>query len=190
MVKKILGIIILLVGAVAAPFYLFVVPMMVATGSLENDVPSLLFGAFMTFQLFLVVFIYTWEAMSPVYGLPRTIFFRSFKRNKSKGTQDDASHLYTGALIMLSYPMLIYAFAVLYVFVSRLDPTSFSSCLGLNGFDAFYFSLITATTVGYGDIAPTSVLAKSITMVQIFLSLGYAVLVFSALSSFFQHRSK
>lgn len=38
--------------------------------------------------------------------------------------------------------------------------------------DAFYFSVITLTTVGYGDLAPTTAASKIFTVVYIFVGVG------------------
>ena len=38
--------------------------------------------------------------------------------------------------------------------------------------DSFYFSVITLTTVGYGDLSPTTGLAKLVTVIYIIVGLG------------------
>ncbi len=43
---------------------------------------------------------------------------------------------------------------------------------GWTWLDAFYFSVITLTTIGYGDFSPQTVSGKIFTMVYIFIGLG------------------
>lgn len=38
--------------------------------------------------------------------------------------------------------------------------------------DSIYFSVITLTTVGYGDLAPTTPISKIFTMVYVFVGIG------------------
>lgn len=38
--------------------------------------------------------------------------------------------------------------------------------------DALYFSVVSLTTVGYGDLAPTSQMSKIFTIVYIFIGIG------------------
>jgi hypothetical protein len=41
--------------------------------------------------------------------------------------------------------------------------------------DSFYFTVITLTTVGYGDLSPTQPLSKVFTMVMILMGIGLLV---------------
>ncbi len=48
---------------------------------------------------------------------------------------------------------------------------------GWSYFDSFYFTVVTITTVGYGDLHPTSTLSKSFTMLLIFMGVGLGLYV-------------
>jgi voltage-gated potassium channel len=48
--------------------------------------------------------------------------------------------------------------------------------------DAAYFSVVTIATVGYGDIAPQTVLGKIFTIVYIFAGIGIFVSAVTALA--------
>jgi len=66
---------------------------------------------------------------------------------------------------------------VLYVYVVRRDPEAFSEVLRLG--NAIYFSVVTMTTTGYGDISPKSGAARFLVSVQILFGFFYNVLFFS-----------
>jgi len=69
-------------------------------------------------------------------------------------------------LIALSFVTFIGG-AVMYVFEAHANPKIH------NLFDAFYWSLITISTVGYGDIAPVTDEGKVLTMVLIVFGIGF-----------------
>lgn len=72
---------------------------------------------------------------------------------------------------------------MLYVFVARLQgQAAFSADLKLG--EALYFSIVTMTTTGYGDISPKSGFAKFLVSVQIIFGFLYNVLFFSIFASF------
>ena len=56
---------------------------------------------------------------------------------------------------------------------------------GWKWIDALYFSVITLTTVGYGDLAPQTDLGKIISIFYIFSGIG---IIFGFINAFYQHR--
>jgi len=52
--------------------------------------------------------------------------------------------------------------------------------------DSFYFTVITITTVGYGDLAPTTTTSKLFTIFLIFMGVGLGLFVISSLSESFR----
>jgi voltage-gated potassium channel len=66
-------------------------------------------------------------------------------------------------------------FRVIFVLVIFLLTTGMFFYHGVEGWswlDSLYFSVITLTTVGYGDITPHSTFGKIFTMIYIFVGLG------------------
>lgn len=71
--------------------------------------------------------------------------------------------------LIVSIWLFISMFSSFYVTISASDPSSFTE--PLNHFTASYFALTVLATVGFGDITPTTTLARSIAMVQMSLDL-------------------
>ena len=77
----------------------------------------------------------------------------------------------------------VLAFLSIGVCVTTLSPgESWGSEHQLSVVDGFYFSIVTISTVGYGDIAPTTPAARGFTVLYILIGCGA---VFSLLSSLF-----
>jgi hypothetical protein len=92
----------------------------------------------------------------------------------------------------VGYLFIISAFSTFYAAVWRLQGQGAFAGLqqdpGLATF--FYFSLVTATTIGYGDIVPHSGLTRSLTGIEAVTSLAWTLVVFAALSVQFSSTSK
>jgi len=78
-----------------------------------------------------------------------------------------------------------------YAAVARLNPHAFNlpaapdAPATLDGFSAFYFSFITLCTVGYGDIAPVSKVARMLAMMEAIAGLFYMAVLISRLVSIY-----
>jgi len=90
--------------------------------------------------------------------------------------------------VVASYFLAILCFSVLYVYVVRLDKEAFSEALKLS--NAIYFSIVTMTTTGYGDISPKSGLARFLVSIQVLFGFFYSVLFFSIFAGLAGRRSQ
>lgn len=79
--------------------------------------------------------------------------------------------------VLAAYGLAAFCFSVLYVYIARRNAGAFSTELNLG--DALYFSIVSMTTTGYGDISPKSGLAKMAVCAQILFGFLYNVLFFS-----------
>lgn len=97
----------------------------------------------------------------------------------------------------LQLVLLLYLFlALLFAWVYYENPASFNVCSKISFPQAIYFSFVTITTLGYGDISPVNNLGYFLVCLQALaglLTLGYAINFLSILQqeklakSFFQH---
>ena len=85
------------------------------------------------------------------------------------------------------YLLLGIIWMVAYMLVARTAPDAFTYTAGpasqhsMDGFNAFYFSFATITTVGYGDIVPISKAARMLSVVESVTGLFYVAIVISRL---------
>lgn len=66
---------------------------------------------------------------------------------------------------------------ILFEFIHFLDSNSFQLIEGFSGYSFYYFSFISITTVGYGDITPITTSAQSLTLVMNIIGQFYLAIV-------------
>lgn len=85
------------------------------------------------------------------------------------------------------YLLLGILWAATYALVARLIPGAFANVSAsagrLQGFEALYFSFITLTTVGYGDISPVAPIARMLAMMEAMTGTLYLAVLVSRLVS-------
>ncbi len=71
--------------------------------------------------------------------------------------------------VAVGLPLLLLLFASTYVVIAANQQDSFTE--SLDRFDALYFTVSVFCTVGFGDIAPVTALARAVTTVQMLVGL-------------------
>ena len=86
-----------------------------------------------------------------------------------------------------NYLLLGLLWTMAYTVVSDVTPGAFVVSAGpavgeqITGFNAMYFSFVTLSTVGYGDIAPVSPAARILAMAEAVVGAFYMALLISRL---------
>jgi hypothetical protein len=118
-----------------------------------------------------------WGFLCAFFALTAATLFSHLQNSRSIGRAD----LYTAVSI---YLLLAYAWAALYRAMDALYPGSFQ--IGANPTDLqsdlLYFSLVTLTTVGYGDVVPLSGEARMLAALEavtgvLYIAITVAILV-------------
>lgn len=165
---------------------LYVLPAVVITRVIPNNWLTVSLGilgyCLLVFDVVYTTVLRTWTIYDP--GRP----FQPTIRNRLTPSQWRARGKRIVVLALFSeYVKLAYLFAMAYAVVSRADRAAFNVPLGLGV--AFYYSVTTLATVGYGDILPCSPIARTIAVLEILAGLIYVILVLSVVSTHLQKRS-
>ena len=108
------------------------------------------------------------------------VAMHTFRHRRSSRALDVAS-------VAASYAVTCTSFAVIYLLISEFNPGAFNQPVGTHGAmsldAAIYFSVVTITTTGYGDISPASGLARAAACWEIITGLLYQVFIFSLAAS-------
>lgn len=90
-----------------------------------------------------------------------------------------------------AYLMLGLLWMEAYMLVGQLSPDAFLFSVGpephrtMTGFEAFYFSFVTLSTVGYGDITPLSKVARMLAVLEAMVGLFFITLLVARLVSMY-----
>ena len=79
---------------------------------------------------------------------------------------------------MVVYLLVAQLWALVYTFLDLIDPASFNLPQGQSDFLIFeYYSFVTLTTLGYGDITPLTKVAKAFSVLEAVVGQLYLVVV-------------
>jgi hypothetical protein len=90
-----------------------------------------------------------------------------------------------------AYLILGLLFTMAYILVGRLSPDAFFFATGAEGsrsmsrFNAFYFSFVTLSIVGYGDISPVSKVARMLAATEAMTGMIYMAVLIARLVSLY-----
>ena len=109
---------------------------------------------------FLLLYIFLWAALYVVY----------FRHQMKMIARADFPSVRAWETLIVGAIMFVTVFANAYYQISQLNSQSFSEDLDL--FTSYYFTVTVLGTVGFGDITPVTILARSVSMVQMVVDLG------------------
>lgn len=95
------------------------------------------------------------------------------------------------ALIKTNYLHMVIAFTSLVVFLGALGMHRLEKGLTVETFgDSLWWSLVTITTVGYGDIAPVTTRGRFLAALLMFVGIGFISFLTGTIATFFVHKAK
>jgi len=125
-------------------------------------------------------------ALSFLYVGFRTVVLSTF--SELIGKAREISSLFDRVFsIFIIYLLVALMFSSIYRFLSHWEPSSFNAPLE-SWMDSMYFSVVTITTLGYGEIHPTQAISKILVVSEVLLGLLLLVVMLgTAIStSFFE----
>lgn len=115
-------------------------------------------------------------ALPILLGVVATVLYLWFFRHQMRGVYKARYPTIRAAeALILVAAMFLALFSMAYVLISADNPGAFTE--PLTSFSAYYYALTVLATVGFGDIAPNTVSARSVTMVQMALDIAFIAVV-------------
>jgi hypothetical protein len=120
---------------------------------------------------------YHWVVVILIYVFLETVFYIPTLIFASDMFSRPRSYKRSMLLLFFNYLEISFAFAVLYSCGNYLNKPF------LHWFDAIYFSIITSSSIGYGDYHPVTVIGKFLVTTQALLFLFFIVLFLNFFSA-------
>ena len=172
---------------VATPYFL--------TLTLLSSLALLYLGTFWlalaTYAMTAMELLAVWLCISIAIARPGEVYMwlREFGKRRHIVRERHAllapENLYEG---IVSYGFSIYYFAFIYFVIHRFSPDSFDGVKATTPIGTLwvfiYYSVVTITTVGYGDIVPRTPIAQASTVIELFAGFFFVVFLFSAFVSY------
>lgn len=113
--------------------------------------------------------------------------FHNF-RSITKVVQSDKQFNHFIVLVSVNIALIVISFAMDYFCMIKIYPTVFKGNLASDDLrtlaEMLYFSLITFTTTGFGDIVPASNLARSVVSLEVVVAYVSTIFIISNFSNF------
>lgn len=177
----------LVFSGLAATFYLFIYPFLIASKILEPSFAAIAFGVFMYLQLLLLTAEFVFMTFAGLYNFKKKTLLpfmhpERFHRAISKEKRErQLSKKSVFIAIILSYFFVIYSFAITYLFIGNFTSNSFDKPQ-VTFIDSMFLSF-TSISVGPSGLQPNSILTKILVMTEILIGLIYVALVFSLIAT-------
>ncbi len=127
-------------------------------------------------------YVHLWAGALVLFSITK-IYFLVSHTFKKLDILIENDHSFNHMLLLLGaiITIIVISFAIDYLCVSEIYPEAFSGIqygqsLALRFMNLLYFSIVTFTTVGYGDIIPVIPVAKLITVLE--MMSAFVVIVF------------
>jgi len=147
--------------------------------------------------LILLAFIDTWTSYFGIklnneidFVLPLILLALSFTFVFKSIVKSDEVDIDTVISAISGYMLLGLGFGILFYVLGIINPNSLSGVGHLNYYEAEYFSFVTMSTLGYGDITPSSQAARSLVILTTLFGQFYMVLIMGIIVGKFISKSK
>lgn len=128
---------------------------------------------------------YIWASILVIFSISKVYFLIS-KTLKKLEELIKNNHSFNHLLLLLSIVIfiIIISFSIDYLCISEIYSDAFSGFnynqpMVYHFFDLLYFSIVTFTTVGYGDIVPIAITAKLLTILEMISAFVTIVFIIS-----------